>query len=402
MKLFTKKVTSDQNINLTSLLPLLYIAGRLLLFLALIPNNLHGFGDFQIYFDSAALPGLPYFQSWSEYPPIFAWTVEIVYLVAQGNQFLFDFLFYFILSIAGAVSIWLVAEICKLLGYDDDQINLRSGIFFAFLAFSSYTWWYFDLVPVAFMLASIYYLLKGNDIKSGVWLGIGILAKWFPILLLPAVFRFKKIRPFLKTTLIAIGIPIIVWGIHLALSPTMTWASLKSQPSRSSWETVWALIDGNMTTGAFVPIASHLNPDSVGLTFGNLARIPSIITLLLFCGIGIFMLFKVQNFGNHSFLAFIGITWIIFLNWSPGWSPQWVLYLLPLIFLTFTNQKCFLFNFLLILLALLEWPTFLGHFFSQALWFLVPMRILLFIGIFMQWLKIIRIPDNFDKSTSKA
>ena len=37
--------------------------------------------------------------------------------------------------------------------------------------------------------------------------------------------------------------------------------------------------------------------------------------------------------GSRSAIAFLGVTWCLFLIWSPGYSPQWVLYLLPLILL---------------------------------------------------------------------
>ncbi len=390
MKIFNRKSNSEQTIKLTSLLPILFIAGRLILFLALIPNNLHGFGDFQVYFDSAALPGFPYFQSWSEYPPVFAWSVELVYLLAQGNQFVFDFLFYFILSVAGAASIWLVSEICKLLGFDTDQINLRSGMYFAFLAFCSYTWWYFDLVPVALMLAAIYSVLKNKDTATGIWLGLGILAKWFPVLLLPAVFRFRKTKSFIKIAAISVGITIIVWGIHLALSPTMTWASLQSQPSRSSWETIWALIDGNLNTGAFVPMEERIWPEAATFPRGNTAVIPSWITLLIFGCIGLYLLLHSNKSDMQAFVGLIGITWALFLLWSPGWSPQWILYIIPLILISVSLKSALGYIFALGLITVVEWPFLLSRRLFMGLWVVTPLRMLLLAILLVKWNKITR------------
>ncbi len=60
-------------------------------------------------------------------------------------------------------------------------------------------------------------------------------------------------------------------------------------------------------------------------------------------------------------IAFIGITWVLFLFWSPGWSPQWVLYLIPIILLGLDTKSAFLLCFMLVLITLLEWPTLLAH-----------------------------------------
>jgi hypothetical protein len=358
-----------------------------LLYLAFIPNGLHGFGDFPIYYENAALPGLPYFQYWSEYPPVFAWTIEVIYLLSQGNQFLFDFILYFLLTIAGAISIWLVAKISALLSDNERDTSIRTIIYFGFLSFTAYSWWYFDLIPVTMMLAAIYFLLKGKDTTSAIWLGIGILTKWFPILLLPAIFRTRKLKPFIRITSIAIGLAVIVWGIHYLLSPTMTWASLQSQPSRASWQTIWALIDGNMTTGAFLPIAEKLNPESATFRMGNPAVIPTWLTLIVFAAIGIWLLFRINTQEKQSLIAMIGITWVVFLIWSTGWSPQWVLYLLPLICLSLPPTKSLLLTFGLLFISLIEWPVLLSHHYFAGLWVIVPVRLVLFTILIVLWVQ---------------
>jgi uncharacterized membrane protein len=89
---------------------------------------------------------------------------------------------------------------------------------------------------------------------SAVVLAAGILAKWFPILLLPATFRYKKWKQAFRITIISFGITFLIWGLFYITSPIMTKASLQSQPSRSSWQTIWALIDANYTTGEFIPL----------------------------------------------------------------------------------------------------------------------------------------------------
>ena len=207
--------SGKNQLSIPELLPILFFAGRILLFLALIPDDLHGFGDFQVYYDIATLPGLPFFNYWVEYPPIYAWTIELISFLSAGNQFIFDFILYLLLTIAGSVSIWLVGRILEFLDLENQELLNRLILFFGILSFTSYTWWYFDLIPVAMVLGSIYFFLKEKDTTTGLLVGIGILTKWFPILLLPAFFKYRKSKSFFKITLIAIGISALVWGIFL-------------------------------------------------------------------------------------------------------------------------------------------------------------------------------------------
>jgi hypothetical protein len=371
--------------SLINLLPILFFMGRMLLYLAFFPDGLHGFGDFPIYFDNAALPGLPYFHYWSEYPPLYAWTIELIFWISQGNPFIFDFILYLLLTMSGSISIWLLGKIASLLYGEDKQTLWRVSVFFGFLAFSAYSWWYFDLIPVTMMLVTIYYLLTEKDTQAGIWLGLGILTKWFPILLLPAIFRFRNFKQFLKITLIAIGLTVIVWVANYILSPTMTLASLQSQPSRSSWQTIWALIDGNMTTGAFLPIAEKMNPEMASFRMGNPAVIPTWLTLIVFGVIGLLLLLRNDTHKQQSLISMIGITWVLFLIWSPGWSPQWVLYLLPLICLSLPVSKSILLSFGLFFISLIEWPVLLSHHFFDSLWVIVPVRMVLFVWLILAW-----------------
>lgn len=387
MKLFSKNNSATNKLTAISILPLLFFAGRLFLILALLPNDLHGYGDFQNYFDVASLPGLPFFHYWTEYPPLYAFSIEFVYFLASGNQILFDFILYFLLTIAGSISIWLFSEIAKLLDSAEGTVALRSIIFFGLLSFISYSWWYFDIIPVCLMLAAIYTFIRHKDTTTSLWLGIGILTKWFPLLLLPAMFRFRKLKSFLKITAYALGITIAVWGILYIFSPQMTRASLQSQPSRSSWQTVWALIDGNMTTGAFVPVEERIWTEAATFDRGNPAVIPSWMTFLVLGGLGFWIVIKSKIKSYSDVISLIGITWALFLIWSPGWSPQWVLYILPIILVTMPINTSFLFCLGLLLVTYLEWPTLLPHNLFSGLWLIVPLRLLILFGMILQWLK---------------
>jgi hypothetical protein len=96
---------------------------------------------------------------------------------------------------------------------------------------------------------------------------------------------------------------------------------------------------------------------------------------------------------DRSLVAFVGITWIVHLLWNPGWSPQWILYLIPLILLSFSWEKGMRWTLLLVLLTIFEWPLVLGRHAWVGLWVIVPLRMLLFAVLLYGWYKEIQHPE---------
>jgi hypothetical protein len=368
------------------LLPALYVAGRLFLFLALIPDNWRGFGDLQQYFATAGLKGWPYIDYWMEYPPIFPFISTLAYRLASGSPFLYDLILCMLIGLAGAACLVVFRRIAAML-WGEPAAARRAVIFFALLAPLAYSWWYFELLPVFLMLLAIYAVLSRKWNLAGISIGVGALVKWFPVIVLPVIWRQRPPKEALRITVLAAGLILLVFGGLYLVSPDMTRASLISQPSRSSWQTVWALIDGNYTTGEFILLNDRLDPTLAGIARGHPAVIPPILTLILFGGIGLWLLWGARLKENDlGCLAMTGVTWILFLLWSPGWSPQWILYLIPLILLTLTERKALILCLALILVTLLEWPTFLKHDLWQGLWLIIPLRTAIFGVLLWNWI----------------
>jgi hypothetical protein len=372
------------------LLPALYVAGRIFLFLALIPDNWQGFGDLQQYYATAGLKGWPFINYWMEYPPVFPFISAALYRLAGSSSFLYDLGLCLLFALAGASCILVFRRIAEIVWGETGAVR-RTLVFFALLAPLPYTWWYYELLPVGLMLLGLYAALRRKTKLAGAAVGLGALVKWFPAILLPAIWRLCERRQALRITLIAAGSVGLVFGALYAASPEMTRASLVSQPSRSSWETVWALIDGNYHTGEYLLLADRLDPSVAGIPRDAPARVPPALSMLVFGGIGLWCLWQARLAGNDlGFLALVGVTWVLFLAWSPGWSPQWILYLLPLILLTLSERRALWLCLALILVTLLEWPTFLKHDLWQGLWLVVPLRMAIFGLLFFNWLPLTR------------
>lgn len=362
------------------LLPFLFFIGRIGLFLAQLPDGQYGAGDFKVYFELASLKGWPFFSHWVEYPPLFPLINKGIYLAAGGQRYVYDLLLSMLIAFCGSAGLYFFYRIAVRL-YGSREGFLRMAAYFGLFAALPYTWWYFEPLVVALVLAGIERALCGGVTGAGLMVGLGILAKWFPGFTLPAVWRMRPKRDALRITATALGVAAGVTFLLWLVSPEMTYASLRAQPGRSSWQTIWALLDGNLTTGAYLLLSDHYNPAIAGIPRGNPSLIPNWITIALAAAAGLWFFYKANRRTDHSFVAFIAITWAVFLLWSPGWSPQWILYLLPLALLIMPLKRAVLFDVALIFLTTVEWPILLQRRLFTGLWIIAPLRIAMLVWL---------------------
>jgi hypothetical protein len=160
----------------------------------------------------------------------------------------------------------------------------------------------------------------------------------------------------------------------------MTLASVQAQAGKSSYQTVWALVDGNLTTGNFGPIMDHFNPAAAGQPVNNPARLPTWLTFIPFGLLGVWALTRPRRLPepDHDTLAFTAFTFIIFFLWSQGWSPQWQTFLIPLLLLIFPERRAVLLIVVLGLVNFLEWPVILARGLTQLLPLTIIIRTLIF------------------------
>ena len=366
-------------------LPLLvYLFVRVPLLLALPYDGLRGYGDFIHFFDLASLPGLPYLQYWAEFPPVFPFLSELLLALSGGQEHVYSYLLILLLFAADLGSLLLFTRLESRL--DDQPPAWRAVIYAAILAGLAYSWWYFDSLAVFFTLLALELSFsRRSAVFAGGALALGILTKLFPVLLLPALWRWLPARRAAWISAAAAVLVIVVYGGLWAASPQFTQASLQSQSAKGSWETVWALLDGNLQTGNFGPETARLDPASAALPVGNPPLVPPWAGLVVFAALGLLLWMKYHPHNLRAVLAFAGFTWVIFLLWSPGWSPQWVLYLLPLILLVLPHRLALLLTGALILVNLLEWPLMLSRGLFQALPLTIILRALLLVLLGLQF-----------------
>ena len=364
-------------------IPLLFFAVRLMMVITFPLEGLLGFGDLRHFYNLAQM-GLPFIDYWVEFPPVFPFLSSLLYTLAGVHEHAYFYMLVIILSIAQSATIYVFIKLCGEI-YQGMAAVWRIFLYTLITLGLSYGWWYFDPLAVLFTLLGIYFVLKGRDSLAGCALAAGILVKFFPLLVIPAVWRFRGVKRALKITLIAIGISAFVYlGLYM-ISPDHTAASLASQLNKGSWETVWALLDGNYDTGNFGPLRERLDAGRAFNLQGNPARISPLITLTVFLLVGAWLFYRARLDEPVHFIAFTGLTWCIFLIWSPGWSPQWVLYLIPFILLTLDERHAILMSVILILVNLLEWPVLLSRGYPWGLLLTIPIRTLVMFLLAWLW-----------------
>jgi hypothetical protein len=354
------------------LFPGLFLIVRFIMLMGMPLETWRGYGDYWNFYRLASL-GWPFRDYWVEFPPIFPVIASFIYQLVGGRQHVFEIILALGLSVVQAGNLWLFFQLARRTRWQTET-DVRTWVYFALLVGLFYGWGYFDSLVVFTILVGVYLLALDRPRGAGFVLGLGILTKWFPVLSIPALWRLLSSRRALYITLLALGMAVIIWGgLYLAF-PQMTAASLHSQFGRGSWETVWALAQGNLRTGNLGLEVDHLDPQTAYLQSGESQGVPSWMSLMPFLIVGGILFTRARATDWHSAISFMGLTWCLFLLWSPGWSPQWVLYLLPLILLVLPLQRAILLSLTLVVISLAEWPLFLSRGLFSSLWWLVPMR----------------------------
>lgn len=356
-------------------------AARLLMLISMPLEGLHGYGDFWHFYNLGRLPGLPFFDYWIEFPPVFAFLAELLARVAGEQEHVFAYLLFFILTAADCGSLYLFTRLVERLYSEDTGVNrlIRPVFYLLSLLVLAYNWWYFDPLAVFLMLLGITLIFKRRSLGAGLAIGAGILTKMFPALVLLAIWRRWTIRHaaiLILSTLLPVA---LVWGVLWSLSPRFTQASLLSQATKSSWETVWALVDNNYITGNFGEDPTRLDPAATQVLMGNPPVVSPWLRLVVFGAIGLAAIWRIRPQNDRQSLGVLGFGWCLFLLWSSGWSPQWMLFLLPLVLLVLPGRTAVLFSLMLALVNLLEWPVLLSRGFFWALPLTIGIRTLLFL-----------------------
>ncbi|HEC34677.1 MAG TPA: DUF2029 domain-containing protein [Chloroflexi bacterium] len=365
---------------------LLLLAFRLMMLIAFLPGDLTRFGDYPYYYALARLSDdgyLPFIHYWSEHLPIFPFVSIAVYqlsrLVSGGSYEAYVYLLGGLMAACDTGSLWLFLRLAGRIRGEKWALQLgwTYGLLFVPLIFC---WWTFEGMTAFSILLALYLLLEGHERGSAAVVGLGTLTKLVPVLLLPAVVRARPWRRWLPYGLMTVAVVLSVVVPLLALGGPVAVASFRSISARSSYETVWALMDGNLGTGLLGAAGDHFDLAKATTPTGNPARFPEWLKTGLFGLLYLFIFLKSDlRESPRRLVAFVCLTLVLFFLWSKGWSPQWQVSLFPLILLTLPYRWGLLFVLALSGVNLAEWPLLLSRGLNEWLYLTVPLRTGLFV-----------------------
>ncbi|HID62446.1 MAG TPA: DUF2029 domain-containing protein [Anaerolineae bacterium] len=343
------------------LLLLLYTAFRLMTRLLYRPGGLiYDYSDYYFFRAIAELSNqgyYPFIHYWMEYPPLFPWLNVGVYRLSLLIPLWVEprFWFYTLLSLATLpfeIGNLTVLYLIALELYDRAKA-LRCAWIYACLFAPLYTWTgWFDNVPLFFLLLALYCLLRQRGRLAGLATGLGFMVKVTPALLLPLGLRSLSGLSRKIGYLALVGLTVVLIALpFLLIEPAFFLASFRSMVGRSSWETIWALMDGYFSYG-LLP-ANRFDPTVDFATHPS--HLPWLWITVAFGLIYLWLYTRRVNWQDQRVItAFAGLSVNLFFLYSKGYSPQMAVTLMPFIVLLFPDRRGVAYLLLLTAIDFLE------------------------------------------------
>lgn len=327
-----------------------------------VERGMSTFGDLRYYFELAQRSDAgdwPYRDFWFEFPPVwsalFIGLYRLMDVFGGGSYATWATALGFLLTAVDIGNIVLLRRLARRL-HGDSIANALPWVYALLAAPVIVPWWTFEPLVALLLLLALWWLLDGRADRAALATALGVLTKYIGVVLLPAVWRLRDRRFALRYTVLSLALPVVVLVLLLLWGGATARASLAAQVNKASYQTVWALIDGNYRTGVFVPPDARSDPDTAYDLTGNPPMIPAWLRLVPFVMLGGYVLARTRRRDDYAVIALVTLTVILLFLWAQGWSPQWVVTLTPLILLSFPGRNGVLVCVLLGFTSLFEYP----------------------------------------------
>lgn len=304
----------------------------------------------------------PTVHYWMEYPPLFPWLSVIMYRLSMFVPSWRDPGLWYNLLMGCALLIFemgnfvLIYAIALKLKGRETAVRcawLYAGLFFPLMTLL----FWFENFALFFLLLGVYMIITRRPVWGGVAAGVGFMVKFVPAFIGPVALRVfprmtQKATYVLAAALVAllIGLPFLLTNATFFLTPFLY------QGTAGPWETVWALLDGYFSGGETSPPEMRFDPTTIEVSFHE-SRFPYVLVALVF--MVVFLVLYTRRIDwqdNVKAVAFCGLSINLFLLFSKGYSPQWIINLLPFIILLMPDLKGVVYSLLLMAANVLEFP----------------------------------------------
>jgi hypothetical protein len=306
--------------------------------------------DLRVYFNSAgwvAGQGKLYLDVRSEYPILANLIFGFVRWLSPKMRILNgEFRNFSLLWMAFAAA----ALLCLLVCLPKRNVVWRSWLIVLLLAPATvyFSLLRYDIYPAVFCFFGLDCIRRGKWKLGAVLLGFCVALKGYALVLVPALFVFCFFQIGMTEALVVVLIALLplltsqlavfIWGGQEALLAPYKLQVFRGFNGESSFDSLFFLVS---RLGVSQPSITKLS------TWLLKAHIPKMLQSAVGLGVCLFRPSRFEHFVDAAFLVVLG-----FITFSPFYSPQYVLWLIP--FLFFTADQILLF-----LGILLAWSSYL-------------------------------------------
>ena len=333
-----------------------------------------------------ALQGLqPYLDYWVEYPPVFPWIASGLKLVSVplgGDEAAFQLLFSLVMVAFEAGILWLIHAIAVRVW--DEPRGLVTAAAYAALFYPIYIAnRHFESIAVFFMLTGVYLVVRERRHTASLAIALGVLTKLFPAAALPALLAGQPWAA--RTRYLGLAAAAVIGALAplAVIGREFFAASIQNMLMRPGWETVWALADGYFGFGwihryrqsPHTALEFNYTPDLPAAAWWGAAAVVAALYAVL--------ALRRSRFTPAAAVWTTGLALVAFALYLRGWSPQFMVWLLPFTLLAFPGGRGFLIATGLSGLSLLEYPAYfvLWSEHQWVLWIVVVARTLAILAL---------------------
>jgi hypothetical protein len=305
----------------------------------------------------------PIVHYWMEYPPLFPWLSVLVYRLSLFLPLWRDPELWFNLLLGSALLLFEIGNLVLVYGIAltlrGRQGAIRCAWLYALLFFPLMTLlFWFENFALFFLLLGVYMIIAKRPAWAGLSAGVGFMVKLVPAFIGPVALRvFPRVPQKIIYMAVGLVVALLIALPFLLNNPTFFLTPFLYQGSTGPWETIWALLDGYYTGGETTPLEIRFDPTNIAVSFHE-STFPYWIVALAFMAIylGLYTR-RIDWQDNLKAVSFCGLSISLFLIFSKGYSPQWIINLLPFIVLLMPDLRGVAYSILLMGANVLEFPV---------------------------------------------
>ena len=364
--------SSTANKNALGVHPFLYVlvtfvAFRLMAVLLVKPGGyITAVSDFTFYRLLARYASQGFYPSvhyWMEYQPLFPWIPVGVYRLSLllpnwgAPGFWFNIFLGAFFLLAETANLSLIYLIARRLYSQAIAIRVAWVYSLLFVPLLIMLGW-FDVLGLTFLLLALYLTLSHRSMTGGVVAGLGFLVKLLPLIVVPVAFWREPTWRRRVLLIVVTILTIVVVALPFALlNPELFSLSWTINLKRGSWETVWALLEGYTSFG-LAGGGNRFDPAEAGANQPP-STLPWPLISIGFALLYLWLWTRPTDWNDdRRAVAFTGLTMNLLTLYLKGYSPQFLVWLLPFPLLLLPGLRGIAYTLLLSAVNLVESPIY--------------------------------------------